>query len=393
MDQKLLNLVFLNSWASLSHLKFFRALHSQIRGKDTLAKYDVYHAYASSSSLFHECNIIQVDVEQRAPMELHAGTWWTRNHGDSRISLAGIWSGITAQHKVDILRRLHEVREGSLYDVGVRMRFDLYRADKPEERVWNMIAQAALVPDAIFSCRRFRWPGLKGGDMCFIALSVPLLDTLYATWLATARTVLKAMACSWKVRSRACGTTQARLCAATVTECGHDDELRFPENLMAVAMKEAKIRSRASGTLPTSTTFSPAIKTSAYSCGEKGLSKGSCLSTYTPCPMTDLTQWQCEEQCEMVQACSSYLFTQGRRCYLYSNRGKPPKSARSSSCVHVLCSKLGQRSPLGSARWTSGTPSSMRSDAQQMNSLRVETAAFANWRPSSMASTVVAPPS
>tara|TARA_B110001452_G_C15162661_1_gene404357 strand:- start:153 stop:1055 length:903 start_codon:yes stop_codon:yes gene_type:complete len=53
MDQKLLNLVFLNSWAGLSHLKFFRALHSQIRGKDALDKYDVYHAYASSSSLFH----------------------------------------------------------------------------------------------------------------------------------------------------------------------------------------------------------------------------------------------------------------------------------------------------------------------------------------------------
>ena len=52
MDQKLLNFVFLNSWASLSHLKFFHALHTQIRGKDALDKYDVYHAYASSSSLF-----------------------------------------------------------------------------------------------------------------------------------------------------------------------------------------------------------------------------------------------------------------------------------------------------------------------------------------------------
>ena len=287
-------------------------------------------------------NVTSFQVEAQTPSARFskATTWWTSKRGDSHISLAGIAAAIETQRKANDLRRAHELR-GHRYDVVVRMRPDVYRADHPEVASWARIAHAPHnLSDTIFSCRSMRWPGEKGGDMCFLTFSPSSLERLYSAWEAVANTFLSAMECAWNAwKQRAsCDRRWSRCAALGAASCAKTEKQHeFPENILRTALARAHMVARSWVTLRTT---SPAVSFEpSYTCHSSTRAPGACLSKYTPCSMHAVTQQQCELLCEATEACRFYVFDRldsQQHCSLLASRGDSGRNARSGE---LLCSK------------------------------------------------------
>lgn len=223
------------------------------------------------------------------------------------------------------LRREYEVRWGVTFDAAVQLRPDLYRSDSPTNATWALLAATPSTSDAIFSCRDMRWPGMKGGDMCFFVLSTLALDRLYDAWHATARSDLAAMACAWKLRSKSCRQTGA--CKASTDSCSQlgrvDPGQGFAENLLGSALSKARLHGFSQSVL------NGTVKSVSYTCRiTSRLSASSaaslCLNKkYTPCPIMGLTRQQCEAQCQVpfegAKAPCGAVLHQDLSCFLVSS--------------------------------------------------------------------------
>lgn len=281
-------------------------------------------ASPSAACAQHVAAVLGVSRYQLEAERYHGNeTWWTRRRGNSHISLAGIRSSVYTQSAANALRRAHERHTGRTYDAVVRLRPDLYSGrDNPDKRMWDLIASAANVSNAIFSCREYRWPGMKGGDQCFFALAPTAFDRLYDAWESTAEHVLPAMACAWQRRSKVC-KRQRLTCNVDVRMCGPgvDPGQGFAENMMASAQVRAGLDGRDRSVLASK--VDPPNGVALRACvrrGPRGSAAAPCASAKTtPCPMTDLTEEQCRAQCDskLRQGCGAVTFEpQTRRCYL-----------------------------------------------------------------------------
>ena len=306
-----------------------------------------------------QLNVTNLQVEAQASVgRFSNATWYTAKMGDSHISLAGIAAAVETQQKANDLRRAHEL-QGHRYDVVVRLRPDLYRAEHPEVASWALIAQALhSLPDTIFSCRAMRWPGKKGADMCFLAFSPSAFNRLYGTWGAAANAHLSAMECAWKARraqlicpatselqtAPGCkGLLGAASCAKPV---GHE----YPENILGVTLVRAHLQGRSWATLPHAPpmTSSPTGSLGpAYICHRQTGAPGACLRKYTPCTMSAVTQQQCELLCEATDACRFYAFDSQQRCTLTASRGNVHQEQSKSG--KLLCAKLRSHPTLANA--------------------------------------------
>ena len=227
--------------------------------------------------------------------------------------------------QVNALRRAYQERHGLRYDVGIRVRPDVYRAESPDNWTWPLLSRAPSVRDAIFSCRDFRWPGMKGGDMCYFALWLPALDRLYDTWQAVAERDLSAMACAWELRSRSC--QRSVKCKASVHQCHAFGEVDpgqgFAENLLASALSRSGLRG-----LSLSIISADANPLRPYHfCVDRATTNSHeiaarCVSKkYTPCPIVDVTERHCHAQCAAAKSAGHgcrAIHYQDRRCYLLS---------------------------------------------------------------------------
>lgn len=245
-------------------------------------------------------------------------TWWTGTRGDSRISLGGILPPVLAQQRVNMQRRRHAAE----HDVVVRMRPDLYRAsvDALSDNAWSLISHAS-VTGALLSCQFSRWPGYKGGDMCFVSLAPATIDALYEAWVAAAGNVLDAMACAWKLRSSAClptgaCTTDVKACS-TLGSVDPGQSMAVPENILAQAMQRVGLRSLSLGAL---LPFDSASLSRSSACAGSATERLHCQTKYVPCPIANVSRPQCARLCAVDDRCRDFLADSSQSCYLLGQR-------------------------------------------------------------------------
>ena len=305
---------------------------------------------------------VAVEQEPLLPFALQGNeTWWTRARGESHISLAGIASGIAAQRRVNDMRRAYEAQHGA-YGVVLRMRPDVYRADHLDNISWALLSAPGSA-NHVYSCRAFRWPGYKGGDMCYFALSSDALNRLYEAWEAYAASALSAMACAWRVRSRGCAPVGK--CSAEVHGCNHlgqVDGAEFPENLMSAALSRANLRGLSFSVLATG--VGAALWQQTHECLPSTPSSRprTCVSRkYTPCPIIGITQPQCEAQCVAAAAhgCRKAQYEAGphQRCYLLPATSRSAAAQRqvSGGAQYIRASACQRRSAERKAHRGAGT--------------------------------------
>lgn len=166
------------------------------------------------------------------------------------------------------------------------------------------------------------------------------------------------MSCAFKLRSAACNPKLP--CHLKVAECtgssGRTDR-QFPETMLGSAMSKAQLIglslfSRPITNFTSSTGGDFQLK---YLCRhQKGARGGVCNSVYTPCTLTNVTQQQCEHQCDLLHACKLYAFG-GNSCQLLQKPGRPLVSTKTELLCFRREPSADQSSPL-----TQRTPPTMR---------------------------------